>query len=153
MACGAGAAVPNQLFEISSVCADALRGMYSSDARMSGSCARTVLEQVPPPIILAPCLCFWLRCLFLYSVPFSDTLCVVLCLCLWLCLWLSSRDQDVFSCSFSDSLSHAHCTCCVDLTKGAQDKYFSYSFSILSHAHSGCLSPSFSSRGPFWLAP
>jgi hypothetical protein len=25
------------------------------------------------------------------------------------------------------------CTCCYDLTKGTQDKDFSYSFSILSH--------------------
>ena len=28
------------------------------------------------------------------------------------------------------------CTCCYDLTKGTQDKDFSYSFSILSHADS-----------------
>ena len=43
-------------------------------------------------------------------------------------------------------LTHSHtllitCTCCVDLTKGAQDKDFSYSFSILSPVEPSGSSP------------
>ena len=69
-----------------------------------------------------------LLCLFAYIF-------ISWCLCLacFICLTLSL--SFVTQCFFT-------CTCCYDLTKGTQDKDFSYSFSILS------LSCGFNSRSP-----
>ena len=76
------------------------------------------------------CLCFFL------CVSVCFCLCVCVCVCLSLMLLLLFLDH-VSVHTHNHTLPHSHtmlitCTCCYDLTKGTQDKDFSYSFSILS---------------------
>ena len=80
------------------------------------------------------CLCFFL-CV---SVCFCLCVCVCVCVCVSLSLMLLLLFLDHVSVhTHNHTLPHSHTilitwTCCYDLTKGTQDKDFSYSFSILS---------------------